>query len=118
MNPTLAEHFSKLQDFTEQVERITTRTLKDGRRIYLRPQLYNVRLVVERDIYTEDGWCFLNLRAALTALYGDARRPAWDPETEEEPAGWIKHPATGRRRVSIFCGQCGEVIGQLEWRRW
>jgi hypothetical protein len=40
----------------------------------------------------EDLWCFESLQEALVAMY------RWDPETEEEPTGWFRHPLTGRRR--------------------
>ncbi len=62
------------------------------------PMIYNCRIVTtrkDRDEY-DRGWCYAGrdpLPAVLAAL-------AWDPDTEDEPQGWIKQalPPTGRRR--------------------
>jgi hypothetical protein len=40
----------------------------------------------------EDLWCYESLPEALAAMH------AWNPENEEEPTGWFRHPITGRRR--------------------
>ncbi len=41
----------------------------------------------------DDGWCYETLGAALLAL------AKWNPLTQPEPEGWIKHINTERRRI-------------------
>lgn len=40
----------------------------------------------------EDRWCYSDQGAALL----EATR--WDPNSQDEPEGWHRHPASGRRR--------------------
>lgn len=37
-------------------------------------------------------WCYHSIPAAIAAAQ------AWDRTTQDEPAGWHRHPASGRRR--------------------
>jgi hypothetical protein len=106
----LQQDFERLQAASMLIEMLTRRVLPDGRVLALRVQMFNVRLVVEVDMYTEAGWCYENLKSAAAAM---AR---WDPDRDEEPSGWIKDPYSGRRRVTIFCGECGKPNGALEYR--
>jgi hypothetical protein len=39
-----------------------------------------------------DRWCYHSVEDARKAL------TEWDPLTQQEPAGWHRHPTTGRRR--------------------
>ena len=63
------------------------------------PMIYNWRIVTTPKNFPkvyDRGWCYAGrdkTPAVLAAL-------AWDPDTEEEPMGWIKQaaPPTGRRR--------------------
>jgi hypothetical protein len=62
------------------------------------PMIYNWRIVTtykDRDCY-DRGWCYAG-RDPVTAILAAM---AWDPDTEDEPQGWIKQaaPPTGRRR--------------------
>lgn len=66
----------------------------------------DVRVLVVRFLYTAavltvpvrspmhytDRWCYHSTAAAVEA----AER--WRPEVEREPAGWHRHPSSGRRR--------------------
>lgn len=40
----------------------------------------------------DDRWCYHSLEAAIAAA------DAWDPTIDAEPAGWHRHPTSGRRR--------------------
>ena len=40
----------------------------------------------------DDRWCYRSLPEAFAAA------EAWDVDVDEEPAGWFRHPMTGRRR--------------------
>ena len=75
------------------------RVLPDGRVAWLHKLMFTVAICVGRiDVLTEpfgsydDRWCYPSSALAATAL----RR--WEPETEKEPDGWIRHPSSGRRR--------------------
>ena len=41
----------------------------------------------------EEFWSYETFRDAWTALYN------WNPETEAEPAGWLRHKPSNRRRA-------------------
>lgn len=60
------------------------------------PQIFNFRLVLTpKDLPTtyDDMWCYNSLtNALLNAMLWDGNYP------ETEPAGWYRHPPTGRRR--------------------
>lgn len=40
----------------------------------------------------DDSWCYNSLEGAIAAM------KAWDPETQPEPDGWMRHIHTARRR--------------------
>lgn len=40
----------------------------------------------------EDCWCFPSIEDALIGMNG------YNPETDDEPTGWHRHPMSGRRR--------------------
>lgn len=40
-----------------------------------------------------DRWCYTGPGSAFAAA------EAWDPDTQDEPRGWHRHPASGRRRA-------------------
>jgi hypothetical protein len=42
----------------------------------------------------EDAWCYESLGQAVEAML------RWDPAVSDEPAGWFRHPYSGRRRPS------------------
>lgn len=55
--------------------------------------MYTVAILSECcDYGYEDRWCYEDLRAATVAL------ERWSGLPGTEPAGWHRHPATGRRR--------------------
>jgi hypothetical protein len=73
-----------------------TRILPDGREAAVAPLLFNRgRLTVgERpgaDAY-DDAYDYEDLDGALRAL------DTWDPESEEEPSGWVRATPSNRRR--------------------
>lgn len=52
-----------------------------------------IRVGVIGGMGPEDGWCYRSEVAAMAALL------AWNEAESEEPAGWHRHPGTGRRRA-------------------
>jgi hypothetical protein len=73
---------------------ILFRVVGDGRGIWVYPMMFTYKLVigpVGKDCYS-DGWCYKDLNSATTAF------SEWNPATEPEPQGWVRHPRTGRRR--------------------
>ena len=40
----------------------------------------------------DNHWCYKDLASATAAFN------AWNPATEAEPTGWVRHPDSGRRR--------------------
>lgn len=78
---------------------VPTRLLSDGRRLWLYTMIFTWRLVIGRSAHDgsyEDCWCFDTEHAAVHAFIH------WDPldPATPEPKGWIKHPASGRRRTA------------------
>ena len=95
--------------------------------IELAPMLYNHRLlmtpVAMPDIWSY-GWCYADPTLAVVGMV------AWDPATEDEPAGWHKRPTAVIRQAPhrppgapVRCrhghwplmGQC-ENVGCEAWR--
>jgi len=69
------------------------KTLADGRVLTVEPTLFGARLGVAQaddQMYYEDVWCYQSIDAAVSAMI------AWDGTGE--PAGWHRHPQSGRRR--------------------
>jgi hypothetical protein len=72
-----------------------SRILPDGRELRIYPMIYNARLVVSRSVSApeyDNAWCYATLVGAVKAMV------EWNPDTELEPEGWIRHPGSGRRR--------------------
>ena len=67
--------------------------MEGGRYMAIRPFLFTHAIVTgkmgDRTSY-DDRWCYHSLEAALVAFHN------WDGTGE--PAGWHRHPGTGRRR--------------------
>lgn len=76
---------------------LCSRDLPDGRWATCTPMAFgNVRLLVSESrgsAAADDAWCYDGWDRALAAM------AAWDPLVEDEPAGWKRHPRTGRRRT-------------------
>jgi hypothetical protein len=73
---------------------IMTRDLGEGRGAWIYPMLHTFRIAVgavEGGGY-DDCWCYKDLLNAYTAFCD------WNPATEPEPQGWVRHPPSGRRR--------------------
>lgn len=70
------------------------RDLGDGRGIWVYPMMYTFKLVIGSigSRSYDDGWCYADLGSALSAV------AFWNPATEPEPSGWVRHPQSGRRR--------------------
>lgn len=71
---------------------VTQRRLEDARVVAVSRMLFNGRLIIGDDTYVHDAWCYASVPAALAAF------AEWDPSKAEEPTGWTRHPASGRRR--------------------
>lgn len=73
---------------------IAARTFDDGHRAEVWVMTYGkgrLILMPHADSFDViDGWCYETLLGAVIAL------AAWDGEGE--PAGWMRHPMSGRRR--------------------
>lgn len=88
-----------MEDCGGQVGAIGFRDLGDGRGLWIYPMMFTFKLVIGeigKDTY-EDGWCYRreSVEDAIAVHYA---MHAWNPETEPEPVGWIRHPTSGRRR--------------------
>ena len=70
------------------------RVLSPGYGLWIYPMLFTHRIVVGPigSGFVDDAWCYHTREAAEAAAL------AWDPEVDEEPTGWHRHPRTGRRR--------------------
>ena len=78
----------------EAAEEGLRRDLGDGRSIWLRQMLFNWLLSIgptEAQWY-ETTWEYTDPARAVVAFL------SWDPASEPEPAGWYRHPSSGRRR--------------------
>lgn len=67
----------------------------DKVRVWVHPMLATVALIVGSpgSLRFTDQWCYLGTQNALNAA------EAWQgPYPGSEPAGWYKHPGSGRRR--------------------
>ena len=63
--------------------------------VYVIRMIFNHRITIGPEYsagYYDDCWCYDTRAAALAAA------AAWNPELEPEPAGWVKHPPSGRYR--------------------
>lgn len=70
------------------------RDLRDGRGIWVIPQLYTFKLVIGPigSCGYDDGWCYKDLPSVVEAF------SEWNPAEDAEPTGWVRHPMSGRRR--------------------
>lgn len=63
--------------------------------VALTPMIFTWAIVYGLDRYGMAGrYCYDDVQAALTA-YSE-----WSGNVGTEPAGWIRHPETGRRRIN------------------
>jgi hypothetical protein len=72
----------------------SVRDIGAGRYACLRPLIFTWSLIVGRwgdTLSLDDAWCYHTQAAALAAL------DAWNGEGE--PAGWHRHPLSGRRVI-------------------
>lgn len=77
----------------DRLYRWAKKPLPDGRLAFLIQMAFTWRLCVsafDDELGYDDGWCYHDLQAALAALAN------WDGTGE--PAGWHRHPSSGRRR--------------------
>ena len=73
---------------------IAARDLPDGRTAWIARFMFTHAIIVGSldSAGYDDRWCYATSHAAKRAL------AAWKPESELEPYGWHRHPASGRRR--------------------
>lgn len=78
-------------------ESVPCRDLPDGRCIALWPQLFTYKLTIGRRSAScyDDMWCYARREHGLLAMQ------RWNPETDPEPVGWIRHPISGRRQTEL-----------------
>jgi len=78
----------------KQNESPPRRLFPDGREATVVKMMFTARLTIglPGEMYYDDGWCYETVADATVAMF------AWDPEKNEEPAGWHRHPTSGRRR--------------------
>lgn len=75
-----------------QLEAVYARRLPDQRIVGATAMIYNGRVFIGDEICVHDAWCYESVFQAVRAV------EEWDPLTEDEPKGWIRHPQSGRRR--------------------
>jgi hypothetical protein len=71
--------------------------MPDGRYACILPMLFTHAIIIGdvRGVGPDDRWCYASLNSAIIWLLEWKKRGF-----EGEPAGWHRHPATGRRRVN------------------
>ena len=67
--------------------------LGDGRGLWIYRMGYTHKLIIGPIgvPWFDNSWCYATLATATAAFN------AWDPSTEVEPVGWVRHPHSGRR---------------------
>lgn len=63
--------------------------------VYVIQMIFNARITIGPEFsagWYDDCWCYDTAAEALVAA------ATWDPDTEPEPTGWVKHPTSGRYR--------------------
>ena len=73
---------------------LNLRELELGRGVWIIRKAYTHAICVGEvceDCF-DDQWCYPTYELAAAAL------AAWNPSDQVEPQGWIRHPASGRRR--------------------
>lgn len=93
LDPTPGEEWAGMP-WDGFVEGWVVKEAPDGRRVWAVPFMFTGALIIgSPDSWTyDDRWCYANVALAVT----QAR--AWGAEPGTEPAGWHRHPETGRRR--------------------
>jgi len=73
---------------------IMKKKTKDGRIVEIMPLTFGRARIIIGDGHTfvDNGWWYDTPEAAVAAL------TEWDPDTQVEPEGWMRHPKSGRRR--------------------
>lgn len=81
-------------DWDAELDAWVVKDAPDGRRVWVMPFMFTAAVIIgPPDSWTyDDRWCYAT--AALAATHARA----WDAEPGTEPAGWHRHPDTGRRR--------------------
>ena len=89
---------------------MATRTLLSGRKLFLIYESFEYIILgigllppLQDSGAFYDTWIYDDVRRALYAL------EMWNPETQPEPPGWYRHPATARRRPG------GDVSQEYLW---
>jgi len=82
------------EELEKRTEYVAWRRLPDGSVIAVGPMAFgNGRLFMDvSTIGYEDCYCYDSVAAALIAF------AEFNPDTDEEPEGWKRHPHSGRRR--------------------
>jgi hypothetical protein len=83
-----------VQPLGENYGAIAFRDLGDGRGVWIYPMLYTFKIAIGPigSLGYDDDWCYKDLESVVAAF------ALWEPSTEPEPSGWVRHPSTGRRR--------------------
>lgn len=70
------------------------RELGDGRSIWVYRMFYTYKMAIGRTTAAgfDNSWCFKDLLTATLAF------AEWNPDMNDEPTGWVRHPHSGRRR--------------------
>lgn len=72
------------------------RETSDGQFIAVARKMYThsvlIGQITNADCFYDSHWCYTTREQAMAAAEN------WDPPREVEPAGWFRHPMTGRRR--------------------
>lgn len=94
MNGFEEEEHIKRQIRAAQKVHVPTRTLENGKQLWLYTMMYTWRLAIgeQEAIGYDDYWCYDRQDVALRQFV------IWEPTKTKEPEGWTKHKPSGRCR--------------------
>jgi hypothetical protein len=81
-------------EWDEFVQGWVIKDAPDGRRVWVLPMMFTSAIIIgPPDAWEyDDRWCY------ATAPLAVACAKAWSAQPGTEPAGWHRHPSSGRRR--------------------
>lgn len=86
---------TRILDVLRRERIVAARQRADGRWLMVVPRMYNAGLIVDRDLddgMFEEEYSYEALDEAIVALI------VWDPATDADPSGWVRHIPSYRRR--------------------
>ena len=93
--PRTPEEQARIMDVLRRERVVAARQLRDGRWLLAVPRMFNGGLLVDRNVddgMFEEEYSYQALDEAMIALI------VWDPDTDADPSGWVRHIPSYRRR--------------------